>query len=211
MRATLARVRSHRGAWAAALAWLCLFNVGCHTTTNIVTIRSLDTKVPVSASSSYVDASGEIVDASQYSVVRDFAFEKHVDVPRHSTRETALVLEPELNRIAEETRAEALTNLAIEPDEYDAGSHSSAATAKNWMYPFLVLGLAIGVGSGIKLADHPDDGRWQGLLITGAAVTAVGGLLWVVSSLDSDPGRWRFKVRGDAVKRRPTNADLPRP
>jgi hypothetical protein len=192
----------HEVGWLTALApYLVLAAFGCnHETTNIATIRPLNTAYPVSASSSYVDDDGAIVDEQRYSVVRSFVVEKNADAPRHSTAETPISLKPDFDRIVAETGADAITRVTIEPDEYDVGSHDSAAGAKNLMYPLLVFGLAIDAGALIKLGNDPHEGRWQGLLVFGAIVTGIGALLWGSSALDSEPARWHFKIRGDAVK-----------
>ncbi|HMA96597.1 MAG TPA: hypothetical protein VKP30_28120 [Polyangiaceae bacterium] len=168
---------------------------GCYTSRNVVTVTSLDTKYPVSASGQYLDTSGAIVSETQYSVVAPFNFEKTVTAPRHQSTETRFPLEPELDRLVNQHGGDAVTDLKIEGIDYQTGSHSSAAFWKQW-------GWALGLTGGTFLVVGAADADLRGAFVpTGAVVMGVGALGFLFAAMANDPTEWKFKVTGHVVKR----------
>lgn len=168
---------------------------GCYTSRNVVTVTSLDTKYPVSASGQFLDSGGAIVTEKQYSVVAPFDFEKTVTAPRHSSAETRFALEPELDRLVSQHGGDAVTELKIEGIDYRTGSHSTSAFWKQWGWMF-------GLTGGTFLVVGAADSDLRGAFIpTGAVVAGIGALGFVFGALANDPTEWKFKVSGQVVKR----------
>lgn len=172
------------------------FLSGCYTTTNVVTVKPLRTKYPVSASAQYVDANGDIVTDEHYDVVESFQFEKRVEVRIHEEDETMLQLEADLDRILAEHRGDALTQVSIAGTDYDPGSHSSAATWKLMGWTFGLMGAAT-LGLGLAVDEEP-----RTILLTmGGVFLGVGVASYLLSGVTNDPAVWSLQVNGNVVRR----------
>jgi hypothetical protein len=172
---------------------------GCYTTSNVVSLPPLETAYPVSASSSYVSSEGTIVEKDGYRALPSFAFEKAVQSPRHAETSTVLRLEPDLDRLVKASGGDAITNLRIEPIDYDSGSHDSAARTNHTGWVFAIGGLgALSVG-GLAAAHSDGDNARMGLAI-GGAFAGAGAVCFVVAALMRQPATWRYWVTGRIVK-----------
>lgn len=181
----------------------CFLLSGCYTTKNVVAVTPLETKYPVSASGEYVDASGNVVNAKQYGQVKPFEFERTIQAPRHSTTETRLALEPELDRIVAQSGGDAITDLKIEGIAYEPGSHYTSALWKQW-------GWAFGVSGGVFLIAGAADEDLRGSFIpVGLVLGGIGALGFVFGAVANDPAEWKFKVSGQVVKQ--SGAPAPSP
>jgi hypothetical protein len=183
----------------ATVATACvapLFAAGCYTTSNVATLEPLHTAYPVSASAQYVDGDGQIVTEREYSVVQPFSFAQQIEAPRHDSAHTALVLEPDLDRIVAANRGDAITKLQLQATGYDLGSHSSAGACKALGWLFGVPGL-LGVTAGLVAGgDH----RTTAVGI-GAGVTGFGIALYLLGASLQTPASWQFEVSGQVVRR----------
>jgi hypothetical protein len=178
-----------------SFAVLALACAGC-TTSNTVVLSRLETNYPVSGSSQYIDAQGAFVTRSGYRVVKHFEFTRDVEGPRHEETETRLRLEPELDALVARSSGSAVTSLAVNVDDYDNGSHDSAAGFKMWG---LVLGVP-GVGLLIAGAASSSPGTKRACLASGGLLTGVGALLYTLGLVSNTPSRWRMHVSGDVVQ-----------
>jgi len=183
----------------AGLAVLAIGAVGCsYTTTNVVTMRALETQYPVSASSAYIDARGDTVD--NYVVLNAFKFDHSVEAARHSKSESPIGLEPKLNEIVGKVNGDAITNLQITPIDYTSGSHASAARAKEWGWFLMTTGILL-AGTWVTYAIVDQDTRG----LTAAAGSSSpfllsGGIGLAIGMSDKDPSVWHFMVWGNVVK-----------
>jgi hypothetical protein len=179
---------------------------GCYRTANVASLPPLETAYPVSASSSYVSSEGAIVRKTDYRALPSFAFEKALKSPRHTQTNAALRLEPELDRLVAASGGDAITNLRVEPIDYDFGSHDSAARASHAGWVFAIGGLgALSVG-GLAAAHSDGDNARIGLTI-GSAFAGASAVCFVVAALMREPATWRFWVTGRVVKqKRPLTA-----
>jgi hypothetical protein len=67
-------------------------------------VQALETDDPVSASRASVSSDGSVVQPSGYDVVRSFGFEREALGPKYAESDTALHIEPELDRIVRSAR-----------------------------------------------------------------------------------------------------------
>jgi len=182
---------------AAALALLA----GCYTTTNVATLAPLHTAYPVSASSQYVDQRGMIVTDEQYEIVQPFAFTRAVEAPPHNAKLTTLAFEPDLDRLVDANRGDAVTNLKIAAQNYDAGSHAESASWKILGWSFGLMGATFLV-TGVAVGDDPDRDTHFGtqLITTGVVSAGIGALCYVIGAALNRPATWQLEVSGKVVK-----------
>lgn len=184
-----------------AVALALLATPGCYTTANVVAVPSLETAYPVSASSSYVSADGAIVRKDDYRAVEPFAFEQAVESPRHARTKTVLRLEPELDRLVAASKGDAITNLRIEPLDYDFGSHESAAKVSHAGWIFAIGGAgALSVGA-LAAANSDGDNARVGLTL-GGMFAGASAACFIVAALLRQPATWRYSVTGRVVKQK---------
>lgn len=175
---------------------------GCYTTKNVVSVPPLETRYPVSASPQFVDANGTIVTDADYAVSKSFAFEKTMDAPRHESRQAALRLEYDLDRLVSEGQGDAVTNLRIEATEYDTGSHGSSAGLQIMGWSFSLAGGAI-LATGLAVEN---DAMRKVFVPMGSATLGIGLLGLALGAFADEPAKWHLRVTGDVVR-----ANLPAP
>lgn len=184
---------------SVTVALACSASSGCYTTANTVTVPQLETTYPVSASSSYVNSQGTIVRKQEYRALPPFAFEKTVSAPRHAETKTVLRLEPELDRLIAASKGDAITDLRIEPIDYDFGSHDSAARVSHAGWTFAIGGAgALTIGGLAAASSNGEDAR-IGLTI-GAVFAGASAACFVVAASLRQPATWRYWVTGRVVK-----------
>lgn len=193
------------------VALVVLATQGCYTTASIVSVPPLETAYPVSASSSYVSAEGTIVRKEQYRTIEPFAFEQAVESPRHARTKSVLRLQPELDRVVTSSKGDAITNLRIEPIDYDFGSHESAAKASLGGWVFAIGGAgALSVGA-LAAAKSDGDTARAGLTL-GSMFAGAGAASFMVAALLRQRTTWRYWVTGRVVKQvRPVTSTGPMP
>ena len=188
---------------SAVAGVLLVSATGCYTTSHTVTVSTLRTQHPVSASGQYVQADGRIVTEEDYEVVQPFEIERRIEGPRHETTEASLVLDAEIDRAVGQAGGDAATDVSIFASEYDSGSHGSAAGWKIMGWTFGLTGLTfLGVGAAV------DDDISGTFYVVGGVMAGVGVISYLLSSVANDPATWDLHVKGQVVKR---NAPPPPP
>jgi hypothetical protein len=185
-----------RRATTTATCLVGLFAAGCYTTTNVARLEPLHTAYPVSASAQYVDGDGQIVTENEYSVVQPFSFDQRIEAPRHGSAHTALVLQPDLDRIVAASRGDAITKLKLQAIDYDVGSHRHAAGWKQFGWLFGVTGL-LGITAGV--ARGGDNGTVTAEVSAGIA--GFGVALYLLGASLQTPASWQLEVSGQVVRR----------
>jgi hypothetical protein len=175
---------------------------GCYRTTNVATLAPLHTAYPVSASPQYIDRSGAIVTESDYQVVQPFAFSRIVEAARHSETVTALAFEPDLDRIMNASKGDAITGMKIAATDYNIGSHGTSAAWKILGWTFGLTGGALAV-TGLAVGDDQETGTKIGtnLVVVGGVTAGVGVLSYLLGAALGEPARWQLEVSGKVVKR----------
>ncbi|MGC4095166.1 MAG: hypothetical protein QM756_46055 [Polyangiaceae bacterium] len=187
----------------AALPLLLSLGGGCtFTTRNVATVQPLATTHPVSASAAYRDAQGQILTASDYEVVMPFMFRKDVTSPLYAETETALHLEPELERLLWLAKGDAITKLRIQAVSYSPGAHYDSARMQLLGWNVGIAGSILVVPGLISLGNDNADVPKYVLSISGACLAAGALFLWLGKTHDT-PTRWRLRVSGEVVRASP--------
>jgi hypothetical protein len=181
---------------AVATACIASLVAGCYATSNVATLDPLHTAYPVSASVQYVDGDGHIVTEREYSVVQSFSLTQRIQAPRHGSARTALVLQPDLDRIVAANRGEAITKFRLQAIDYDIGSHGHAAAWKQLGWLFGVTGL---LGATAGLAAGGDHRALSAGI--GAGVAGSGLAMYLLGAALQTPASWQFEVSGEVVRR----------
>ena len=199
--ANISRVALRQGSCFALLLVLGAVSA-CHTTNNIVTMKALETRFPVSASSAYIDGDGATVTADDYAVARTFTFERTVEGARHEDTETALRLEGDLNRLVASTHGDAIVGLRVAATSYETGSQSAAAIAKDVGWCAVSAGsplVLVGIPTAASGKEHSGE-----LLAVGSGMVGVGLIAFLIGALARHPTVWHLQVSGAVIQRKPS-------
>jgi hypothetical protein len=174
----------------------------CTTTDHAVQLAPLPPTVPVSASSMYSTGQGLVVSGEGYEVLNHFRFEKTLTGPVGVAGFTSkLDIGPDLLALAERNKADAVVNLRIIPETYDAGNTATVGALK------LVGGMCLTFAALFEIMDiamydpnYPDH-TMQGLAIGFGAVGG-GSLIGYFVMQPNGKTVWTIAIEGDLVKQR---------
>lgn len=181
---------------------LAVGNLGCLTTRTItdVVVNPVQTSYPVSASPSFVDGQGTIVNPDGYTMITSFHLDKVVmgEVNRPTTHE--LTLAAEVGRMIASSQGDAATNVVIRGVSYDSGGHTSVPL---WKF---IGWFSLGIGGPISLMAAETELKsgspspiWLGS--TALAAFGVFSFIYAYYQGSHNPPRWNIVVDGQIVKR----------
>jgi hypothetical protein len=189
---------------------------GCAWSANTVPMDSLQTSFPVSASSKYLDANGNVIAPDQYQTVRSFQIHRTVKVKSAAPVVAPLELEEELDGLVTAAGGEAITNMTLQAQAYKAEGHYGANgwQALGWL-GILIGGPTLGLSAMFDNGDHKHFNEsgfypWYGV---GAGVLAMGLVSMAVASSRraAQPNVWEIAIEGQIVRRKTMDSSAPPP